>query len=325
MQHSLVPILRHSFFPTSLILALLVSLSALAEGYRTTVGTGPDEITLIVAKGTPYEMGYAMGRLMKSEVQAVLKRFLGAVQSSGDSRFADQSLDAAWKAIEPHTDKRFIEEMQGVAEGAGVPLHRVRRAHMIPVVADYACSGVACWGSAARDGHLYQIRNLDYVMQGGLQDYPLIVVYLPQQGIAHVSVTFAGVVASNTGMNAEGIVLSEIGDSPVEDYPFNLHGTHFTSMFRRILYDAKTLNEALGIIRETRRIKKYHYIVGDGSQKRAVKVKAYAPDLVIWTDNDPKDSRAPHVLRDVVYHAEQRDPIAYGHLSVTKANTNRGA
>ena len=48
------------------------------------------------------------------------------------------------------------------------------------------------------------------------QDHPLIVVYRPDQGIPHVNVTFAGCIGSNTGMNAEGIVLSEMETRPAK-------------------------------------------------------------------------------------------------------------
>ena len=54
------------------------------------------------------------------------------------------------------------------------------------------------------------------------------------------------------------------------------------------------------------RIKKYHFVVGDGAHKKAVKMLAHAPDLVIWTDNDPTDELAPNVLKDVVYQDEGR-------------------
>jgi len=140
------------------------------------------------------------------------------------------------------------------------------------------------------------------------------VVYIPNQGIPHVNVTFAGFIGANTGMNAAGITLSEIGDSPKKDYPFNLNGEHFTSMFRKVLYDAHTLDEAVSIIQRSRRIKKYYFVVGSGDEKRAVKMKAHAPDLIIWNDNDPSDPSAPNVKPDLVYHAESRDPLAWGHI-----------
>ena len=296
------------------LVVCFISSVALADGYRTSVESGGRVIPVVVVTGTPYEMGYAFGDLMKDEVKGLLLGYLGKAQASGDLRYTDISLDAAWKSIEPYTDKRFVEELHGVADGADIPFEKVRRAHMIPVISDYACSGIAVWGAATTTGHLYQIRNLDYDTLAGLQQYPCLVVYIPKQGIPHLNVTFAGSIGVNTGMNAEGITLSEIGDSPGRDFPFDLHGTHFTTMFRTILYDAHTLDQAVNIIKNAKRIKKYHYVVGDGKATRAVKMKAWAPDLQIWTDNDPKDELAPNVFKDIVYHAEGRDPKAVAHI-----------
>jgi WD40 repeat protein len=203
----------------------------------------------------------------------------------------------------PYVPTRFIEEMQGVAAGSGVTYDALRRFHAIPLVADYACSIIAVWGAASANGHLYQIRNLDWVKDGGLQNYPLIVAYLPQTGVAHVNIGFAGMVGSNTGLNTEGIALSEKGASPGSDYPFNLNGLHFAVLFRNILQDAHSLDQALSIVNATQRIKKYRYVIGDAGKPAGVKIKAYAPDniLNIWTDNDPTDELFPNVLPNIVY------------------------
>ncbi len=292
----------------------LACATAGAAGYRTSVGSGDDAIPLVVVSGSPYEMGVALGALMKAETRALLGRFLAAAQAASPKRHNNRVLDRAWLSISPHMSQRCIDEMRGVAKGAGVPFVLVRRAHMIPAVSDYACSGAALWGAATRDRGFYQFRNLDYTMRGGLQDYPAVVVYVPDKGIPHVNVTFAGVIGSNTGMNAEGIVLTEMGDSPARDYPFDLNGNHFMFMFRDLLYDAHNLDEAIAMIQKTKRIKKYHFIVGDGKNKRAVKMVAHAPDLVIWPDNDNRDEAAPNIRKGVVYNFEGRSTVGWEHV-----------
>jgi len=287
---------------------------AAGGGYRTRVGEGSAALPLVVVKGTPYEMGLAQGRLMKEEVRATLPRFLHYAQASGDPRFADAALDQAWATSAPYTDKRMIAMMHGVADGSGLGWDAVRRAHAIPLVASYSCSGVAAWGKATKDGHLLQIRNLDYYMGSGLQDHPLLVVYLPDQGIAHIEATFAGAVGCQTGMNAEGIALTLIGDSPNRESPFDVKGEHFFSIFRAILFDAHNLDQALAILKKSQRIKKYHYVIGDGKIPAAVKIRAHAPELRIWKDDDPQDELAPDIFKNLVCHAETRTPTALAHI-----------
>ena len=293
---------------------LVAMASAHGAGYRTVAGSGDDAVPVVVVRGTPQEMGLALGSLMKTEIQGMVRVFLGTLQAAKPEEYSDEALDKAWKSVGPYTSERFEEELRGIAEGAGVPFETLRRMHMIPVVSEYSCSGAAIWGSATRNGNLYQIRNLDYMTEAGLQDFPAVVIHVPDKGVAHVNVTFAGYIGVNTGMNAAGIALTEMGDSPGRDKPYNLDGVHFTTMFRDILYDADGLDSAVSMVKEARRIKKYHYIIGDGASKQGVKMLAHAPDLVIWRDNDETDEVAPRILDDVVYNAEGRDPIAYAHL-----------
>lgn len=285
-----------------------------AAGYRLTLGTAPDSFPVVVVSGTPKEMGLALGKLMQPEIQAFAPRFLEMAQKEEGDKLSNAKLDDAWKTMEPFMGSQYVEEMQGLAEGSGLPLETLKRVHMIPAISEYACSGVAIWGKATRTGHLYQIRNLDYTTSAHLQDFPCVVIYIPKDGIAHVNPSFAGGIGCHTGMNMEGISLTEIGDSPASEGPYDMHGLHFMILFRQILYSARTLDQAVQAIQDAKRIKKYHFVVGDGKMPAAVKMKAWAPDLVVWNDSDPKDEMAPAVFNNIVYHAESRTPTAQGHI-----------
>ncbi|MCA9023343.1 MAG: hypothetical protein KDA74_24510, partial [Planctomycetaceae bacterium] len=226
-----------------------------AEGYLTSIGKGADRIPVVVVKGTPYEMGKQQGELIKADATQMIHSLMKKIQTAAPERCSNASLDAAWKAIAPHTDARFKEELRGFAEGTGMSLALLQRAHALPVVMDYSCSSIAAWGAATKDGHLYQTRNLDWSMELGAQDYPCITVYIPAEGIPHVNITFAGFIGANTGINAKGIVLSEMGDSPGKEYPFDMNGVHFTTLFRQVMYDADGLEPAIDIFKNAKRMK----------------------------------------------------------------------
>ncbi len=129
------------------------------------------KIPVVVVSGTPYEMGFQLGQATKDEVSKCMLGFLDLGQQS-DEKYSDANLDDAWERMLPYIDNRFIEELKGLADGAEVSLDKLRRAHMIPVVSSFACSGVAVWGDATANGDLYHIRNLDFTMDAHLQDYP---------------------------------------------------------------------------------------------------------------------------------------------------------
>ncbi|MBN1352781.1 hypothetical protein JXJ21_25555 [candidate division KSB1 bacterium] len=306
-----------------LFLALGILLSCApsipVNGYRTTIGEGADEITVVVVHGTPYEMGFALGNLLKKEASDCMGYFLKAAQTELPQRFSDEKLDSAWMSVSPYIHQRFKDELRGFADGAKLDLKQLQRTHMIPVMGDYACSGVAVWGEATADGHLYQFRNLDFYKKARLQDYPVIAIYLPSDGIAHAVPTFAGYIAAHTGMNARGIVLGEKGESPESDFPFDLDGTHFTTLFRDLLYDAQSLPELIERVKSTKLIKRYHLYFGDGQPETmgAVKMLVFSPDsvkLTIWQDNDPTDEVAPNVLPYTIYYTMKND-VAFRHLS----------
>ena len=304
--------------PILVVLALAASLAG-AAGYRTSIGAGADEIPVVVLSGTPYEMGYSYGNLMAAEVNACMAGYLAYYRAEDPVHFSDANLDAAWAAVEPYVDTRFVEEMQGLADGAAIDYLTIRRAHSISLLEDYACSGVALWGAASANGHLYQIRNLDYTMGAGIQNYPAIVVYVPTTGVAHATVACAGYIGAVAGLNARGIAVTEMGDTPGSEYPFNLNGIPWFVMLRDVLQDAPSLNDALTVISTANRIKKYHYVIGDGDEPAGVKLRAWAPGLDIWTDNDPADELFPNVLPEVVYET-MNNPAAWSHL-----NANYGA
>ncbi len=300
------------------LMLVFIACGQSSKSYRTTVGEGADQITLVVLQGTPYQMGKDYGRFMKKEVNACLTQFLGAAQKAEPQRFSNAVLDSAWKAISPYVSRNFKEELRGLSEGAGIDLQTLRRAHTVPVVADYACSGVIAWGKASANGHVYHIRNLDFVKQAHLQDYPVVVIYNPQKGIPHAVASFAGYIGAHTGINADHIALGEKGESPASEYPFDLNGTHFSTLFRDLLYTAQNLNQALIQMKATPFIKRYHLFVSDGNptEEGGAKLLVSSPDSVklrIWKDDDPTDELAPRVLKNVVYYTMKND-VAYRFL-----------
>lgn len=278
-----------------------------AEGYRTEIADGARKLPVCVVKGTPYEMGKSLGQLMKEESQNLAVRMLLAVQTEDPAEFSDAALDKAWNTTSPYISDRFKEELRGFSEGAGIPLATLQHVHMIPLIAEYSCSSIALWGDATQNRDLYLTRNLDWVMELLAHDFPMVVVYLPTDGgIPHVNLSFSGYLGCNTGFNAEGIALSEMGNAGGKDKPYDLNGYHFTMFFRDMLYECKTLDQAVAKVKSVKGIKKYHYVIGSGKEKRAVKIRTNKSNLEIWADNDPKDEHAPSVGKNFVYEDEGR-------------------
>ena len=297
------------------------------SGHRTTVGEGDSRIPVVVVRGTPYEMGWHLGHLTRDEIQKFIPTAMARLKPA--LGLSDQQIQDVWARTAAYSDDRFEQELVGLSDGSEMPLSTLQAVHTLPLLMPYSCSSIAAWGKATADGHLYQTRNLDWKLAVGAHDFPVVVVYLPTQGIPHVVPTFSGVIGAHTGLNFRGIVLSEMGDSPAKEAPYDVHAPHFTVVFRSLLYDADSLSRALEIFQGLPHTKRYHYVFGDGQvDRRAVKILAHTPaapdrQLVIWTDNDPDDEFAPNVLEHVVYNDEGRGAFPllqrdYGSLNADK-------
>lgn len=280
------------------------------SGHRTVIGNGEIQYPLAVVRGTPYQMGYQLGKLFSEEMRRFVPPALDGIAK--ELNVTNETLTEVWARSAAYTDDRVEQEMTGIADGSGLPLSTIQALHAVSLLMPYSCSSIAAWGDATVDGHLYQTRNLDWSMEVGAHNFPMIVLYLPDEGIPHVVPSFAGVVGAHTGMNAKGITLAEMGDSPGKEAPYQIHAPHFTTFFRTMLYDGDSLTRVLDIFQSVPPTKRYHFVFGDGQKElRAVKLRAHAPEgaekwLSIWKDNDPNDEFAPRVLSGCVYNDEGR-------------------
>lgn len=281
-----------------------------SSGQRTEVANGDVKLPMVIVKGTPYQMGYHLGRQIKDEMQAFVPPALAGIQK--ELGVDQEQLREVWSRMSAFADPRVCQELIGLADGSGLPLAQLQALHAVAILMPYSCSSIAVWGKATVDGHLYQSRNLDWSMKVGAHNFPVLVLYVPDQGTPHIVPTFAGVIGAHTGLNARGIALAEMGDASAKEMPYQVHAPHFTCYFRTMLYDADSLSKALEIFKAQPMTKRYHFVFGDGQkERRAVKIRAHAPEtpdkrLLIWKDNDTTDEFAPHVLSDCVYNDEGR-------------------
>jgi isopenicillin-N N-acyltransferase like protein len=293
------------------------------QGYVETIGDADCRITVLYVSGTPYEMGYEQGRLLRSEVRATirdvedgaLKLLPKAMRNSGllserDKRdIVDTLLDRAWLKMRPYTPREDLEEMQGLADGSGIPLQVIHRMHAIPDVGETSCSGMVARETATRDGHVYQLRILDYGANFNLQRRPLITVYRPNNANAFVNIGWIGFVGVVSGMNDKGVALSEMGfGSPPGE---TLAGIPMPFLLKNVLRYANTADEGATLIRAARRTNSYVYFLGD-KEGGAVGLITSAQNFLTYRANEQDTLKVGNQLlpqfRDIVYggHYEEK-------------------
>ena len=292
-------------FATAFLTALLATLCACnpamsarlkVRGKVEVVGPPNNEITILYLKGTPYERGYAHGKLCEKDVAS----FLTLVQKSmlAGMKCDESVLDRAYAAMEPFIPQAYKDEMKGLADGAGVPLKLVHEVHAIPELSEYHCTFVAATGKATPDGHTYQLRALDYATRAHIQDHPAIIVSQPRNGVPFVSVGWCGFVGIVTGVNSQEIAMSQIGDH-FGDECETLQGEPMVFVMRDVLTQARTMSQAIRVIREARRTSSYLYCLG-AAKSHDVRALTTCKDFCKVYDSETLPFPFP-ILKGVVY------------------------
>ncbi len=211
-------------------------------------------------KGTPYEMGFQHGVLVRDMVRKNVQSILDNQGPIGrtDGYRAYKSLRGLLHAVlRRYVPARIKEEMRGLADGSGVSFDDVEASHYFPEA--FHCSGMSLQGDATRDGSLYHVRILDYLTEAGLQETAMVIDHEPEGFHRWLNVGFAGFVGSVTGMNEARITIGEMGGGGRGYYS----GIPMAFLLRDALERASTLDEALEIFRTAPRTCEYYYVISD--------------------------------------------------------------
>jgi len=290
------------------------------EGFVETIGDEENKIDVLYAKGTGYEIGVQHGKLLKKKVRKNIRGVLRECykfieKQSGIPRAgkmsAEEILDEAYRAMESSIPKEYKDEMRGLADSSGISIEDIHRVNAIPEITETSCSGIAALGRATKDGNLYQVRILDYIMELGIQDRPLITVCKPDNGNAYVNIGWAGFVGVISGMNEKGIAVSEMGyGGPGNNMPGipkpepaeTLRGMPMPFLLKKVLQYSDNVEQANGIIRSADGTNYYVFIIGDGITNGLPEARGYiktSSSCIIYLPNDP--CYPIDRLEDVVY------------------------
>ena len=300
-----------------LMLMLVVSPALAVDGYGTlsTIGAGEDAVTVLYTGGAPYEIGYWHGSLLRTQVQQNVQTALTVARL----RYGQATLQAAWQAMVPFIRPEFLEELQGLADGSGVAFSDLQELHAMPDVSEFHCSAFNACGPATAAGQMIQMRNLDYDMDLGMQDHPLIIVSQPRGGGGSgvwANVSFAGFIGCIVGMNAAGIGVSEMGDS--FDYAHEtLAGVPMPCLLRDVLAHTSSFFDAYTMIETASRTSSYWYVVGDAESAQAALFRTSPTIFQSWSlGSEPAPAPA---LPSVVYGGVYNDRL-YGDLLTNWGN-----
>lgn len=288
--------------------------------------TWAGDLPVLHLRGTPYEMGYQHGSLRRREVRGSVKNILAFADRQlgipGLGRFfARRALDQAWRRMSPHVPDRYLEELEGLADGADLSLRELQRVHALPDLTSTTCASFSAAGPATSDGRLIQIRNLDWAIQSDVQRYAALFVYHPIRGHAFVNVGWLGFIGVISGMNEAGLSVSEVGAESAEA---GLDGVPMPFLLRRILEESDDLRGAVEIVRVGPRTMGYNYLFSDAKARQAVALETNrSRSAVFWMGQEP-EVRAAVRVPDAIFRSDWAlDPDVRDRQRASRGNPRR--
>jgi hypothetical protein len=228
---------------------------------------------VLYLKGTPYEMGYQHGKLLKANVQHNIKdvvenNILVNVEHPQIKGFLTKLPE-----ILKHIPDEYKKEMQGLADGAEVPYQKILLMNLLPEM--FHCLGLTVVGQATQKGELYHVRVLDYAVGKNLQKTAAIMVVQPEGKIPFLNISYAGFIGCVTGMNRQHIALGEIGGKGYGQWD----GMPMAFLLRSILENAANLQDVKKILSSASRTCEYYYVFSDGKTGDSIGVYATAKQI----------------------------------------------
>ncbi|CAK8694659.1 unnamed protein product [Clavelina lepadiformis] len=296
---------------------------------------GNSVLNVLHVWGTPYEMGYAHGTLLKKEASMFMnqvwdyleEQVIEAINGSVKWNFRDWFLrDVANLGVEAACDLEvlatakysgpyFLEEIKGLADATGLDYKKILRIHMLGELTKGSCSMFGAWGSMLPYDGVLQLRSLDWNMDGPFKNYPQITVYHPtsdqtdangMKAQAFVNVGWTAWIGSITGVSSAKLAISEIGVS-FPDATFGKEsrfGVPFTYILRDILQFDYTLDDAVNRIANAHRTCDLILGVGDGKENRGFRGVQYSAGVSNFFDDQnmkPSNESWHPKIKDAVY------------------------
>ncbi|MBI4003514.1 MAG: hypothetical protein HY353_00665 [Candidatus Omnitrophica bacterium] len=266
-----------------------------------------DGLQVIHLSGTPYELGYQHGTVLKAQVQASVRQILGYFRRYLKiplvrSWAANWWLDRPWREAAPFVPSDYLEELRGLADGSGVPLRDLYRLHAIPD-RTYSCANFAAWGRVTNGGRLIHLRNLDWNIDVGIQQFATVFVVHPKGKRAFINLGWAGFVGVLTGLNDAQLSIGQVGAETVDA---TFRGEPMVFLMRRVLEEADTLEEAATLIRQARRTVGVNYVMADAKARAGIILETTHREARVFEADDPAEHAVAYArpMPDAVFRAD---------------------
>jgi hypothetical protein len=251
-----------------------------------------DGVKILYVNGSYYEMGYQHGFLLKEEGHENMRAFLSYINEISSY---ETMLDI-WNTTQPYVPCCYIEEMQGLSDGAQIPFETIAACYMLILFMDMQCFTYAAWKNATTDGELYHFRSLDFPLRikdplSGkyIQENSVLIVRKPKNGLKSLTPSIAGGINFYQGVNEKQI---SIGVEVCWSSDETLLGIPAKFKTQRVLDTAQNIKEAVDIL-TTNNTLGWNFIVSDGKEKTGYAIEITANLSYNGTWDNPVERNQP--------------------------------
>jgi len=267
-------------------------------------GVRHDARTLRISGETSRALGRAHGELLRDEIRDLLvaaeKALVEEAREAGLLKHLDAMvigtglrreelviplLALAARGLQKHIPAEYLDEMEGIAEGAGVPYDSILLENTFLTLAEQAspeallrllphCTNVAAFGEATTLGQPMLVSTLDWGMIDLLKPRTITLVVEPPTGSPFVSVTWPGMVGTLRAMGAQGLAISEESVSAPNDT--SADGVPINLLLRDVIQHGTDLDDAVERVRRAKGTAGYHVTILDGVRRDARTVEVTA-------------------------------------------------
>lgn len=251
---------------------------------------------LIEVSGSPRERGLAHGRAAVERVKRSVALYRGELERRKVDASTQEKLARRFVPIIEDFDSSYIEEMRGIAEGAGVPLEGVvtvncrtemmfgfNDAPEVHAQMKDGCTGVVAMPSVTASGRLFHAHNWDWRQEAA--DSGIVLRVRSENGPDILTLVEAGGLARH-GFNSAGVALT--ANFLACDRDFKAPGMPLAILRRKIL-EKGNLAQAIKVLATTRACS--GNIMLSQADGEAIDLEC-APDETFWIR--PEGGLLPH-------------------------------
>lgn len=261
-------------------------------------------LPLIEVEGTPGECGIAYGGAARSLIAANTANYLERFASTGLDRPAVRRAGSLFRAATRQHAPRIAEMLDGVAEGAGVPVEEIyalnARTELLYGSPVRECTSIGVLDSRTASGHTLLAQNWDW--HPAQRPFTLLLATRDEHGSTVLTLTEAGMLAK-AGCNDAGLGVAV--NMLTSDRDGRPGGVPYHVLLRAVL-EQRVLGSALRVACSTPRSASINLLIGQA-------FAAGVPGEVIDLEVAPGDVGVLHPVDGVLTHANHFEALPTVH------------